>query len=605
MKIHRKISLIVAATVVMSVTSCKKLLVEDQKTGLTQQFFQSQSGIVGGISGVYGTLRNLWGTEGFTNQTVAGTDEVLAGGSVNGISPFNYVNLNPGDYSYLFQIGYQDINTLNGIIQYGQGAISDPALQKQYLAQAKFLRAFWYYYLVIDFGDVPLHTTFITAPTTSDSRAPSLTIFNQIIQDLTQASTELQVKIDPAASPATVFGGKAATQATALYLLGRAYLTRGWYYSVNHPSTPNGAVLADATKAAADFAQAASILSGFINNRATYGVDMWQDYGDANKQGNEYGKETLFVVDESNDVKYGNYVLNGSGGTYNSTNWFFRPNYPTINGNYPSSGGSTPMIRDVANGRPYIRIRPNTPYLTYVFAERVNDTRFDKSFQTAWICNAAAAVTTPRGTLTPGVDTAMWTPPFELTVAQRTKFKGIAFTPTGANGGNPYTPAFFPSMKKYDDVNRVNPNDPSTRPFILYRFSDVYLLAAEAYFKANDLNNAAIMLNAVRSRAAYRSTNTTAQNAAAVAAMQISPSQVTLDFILDERSRELYEECTRWWDLTRTQSLGRRLQLYNAAEAYPGYAASNPADAFMLRPISQDEINLVTTGPPFPQNPGY
>jgi hypothetical protein len=598
MKLHRKISLILTLTVLISVTSCTKLLVEDQKTGLTQQFFQSQAGIVGGLSGVYGTLRSLWGTEGFTNQTVAGTDETLAGGSVSSISSFTYVNLNPSDYAFLFQIGYQDINTLNGIIQYGSSAISDPTLQKQYLAQAKFLRAFWYYYLVVDFGDVPLHTTFITVPTTSDTRAPSLTIFNQIIQDLTDASTQLQV------TPTAPFGGKAATQATALYLLGRAYLTRGWYYSVAHANTPNGAIAADPTKAAADFNQAATVLNGLITNRATYGVDMWADYADAHKPGNEYGKETLFVVDESSDTKYGNYAPNGSGGNYNSTSVFFRPNYPTINGNYPSSGGSTLMTRDVANGRPFIRIRPNTNYLTYVFADRLNDSRFDKSFQTAWICNTAGA-STPRGALTVGVDTALWMPPFELTAAQRAKFKGVVLTPTGANGGAAYNPVFFPSMKKYDDPSRTNVNDPSTRPFILYRFSDVYLLAAEAYFKAGDLNSAANMINAVRTRAAFRTTNTAAQNAAAVAANLITPAQVTLDFILDERSRELYDECTRWWDLTRTQSLGRRLQLYNATEAYPGYIASNPADAFMLRPISQDEINLVTTGPAFPQNPGY
>jgi hypothetical protein len=451
---------------------------------------------------------------------------------------------------------------------------------------------------VCDFGDVPLHTTFITVPTTSDSRAPSLVIFSQIIKDLTEASTELQV------NPTSPFGGKAATQATALYLLGRAYLTRGWYYSVAHANTPNGAVAADPTKAAADFAQAATVLSGLITNRASYGVDMWADYADAHKPGNEYGKETLFVVDESSDTKYGNYAPGGSGGNYNSTSVFFRPNYPTINGNYPSSGGSTLMTRDIPNGRPFVRIRPNTNYLTYVFAERQNDSRFDKSFQTAWICNTAGA-STPRGALTVGVDTAMWTPPFELTAAQRTKFKGVVLTPTGANGGAAYTPVFFPSMKKYDDPSRTGVNDPSTRPFILYRFSDVYLLAAEAYFKSNDLVNAANMINAVRSRAAYRTTNTAAQNAAAVAANQITSAQVTLDFILDERSRELYDECTRWWDLTRTQSLGRRLQMYNATEAYPGYSASNPADAFSLRPISQDEINLVTTGPAFPQNPGY
>jgi len=129
-------------------------------------------------------------------------------------------------------------------------------------------------------------------------------------------------------------------------------------------------------------------------------------------------------------------------------------------------------------------------------------------------------------------------------------------------------------------------------------------MAAEAYFEAGDATSAANMINAVRARAAYKTTNTAPQNTAAVAAMQITPSQVTLDFILDERSRELYEECTRWWDLSRTGTLYERLQTYNS-EAFPGYSASSPKDAYSLRPIPNTEINLVTTGPKFPQNPGY
>lgn len=585
MKSYKKIVLVIAVLPALIMSSCKKVLIEDQKTAITQQFFTTPSGIVGGITGVYGSLRGLWGTEGFTIQTVAGTDETLAGASASSIENFTYVNVgsNTDDYKYLMQTAYQDINTLNGILQFGPTAITDPSQRTKYLAQAKFLRAFFYYYLVINFGDVPLHTTYITDPTTSDSRAPMADVYKLIIQDLTDASTELQV------TPAAPFGGKAATQATALYLLGKVYLTRGW----------------SAAAQSTDFATAATTLSNLITNKSTYGIDLWQDYADANKPGNEYGKETLFVVDESSDTKYGNYSPGGSGGNYNSTSVFFRPNYPSLKSDYPGSTGAALMTRDIANGRPFIRIRPNTGYMLSVFADRVNDTRFDKSFQTAWIANTAG-VSTPRGALTVGVDTAIWTPPFDPGPAKRASFKGVILIPPSlvTDGANPYTNVVYPSMKKYDDPTRTGVNDPSTRPFILYRFADVYLLAAEAYFKAGDLNNAAAMINVIRTRAAYKAGNTSDQNAAAVAAMQITPAQVTLDFILDERSRELYEECTRWWDLVRTKSLGRRLQQYNT-EAYPGYSGSNPAEAFSLRPIPQSEINLVTTGPKFQQNPGY
>jgi hypothetical protein len=597
MRKHKKISVLIALTAVFSTSSCKKLLIEEQHTNITQQSFSTPVGVVGSITGVYGSLRNLWGTEGFTNQLVAGTDETLAGGSSSGTPLFTYTNIGLNDFLYIFQTAYTDINTLNGVLQYGS-AITDVTQRTQYLAQAKFLRGMLYMYMVQNFGSVPLHTTFITEPSTADSRAPLDALYAQIIKDFTEASNELQDK------PTTPFGGKAATKATALYFLGKAYLTRGW----------------SSVAQANDFTASTTAFQTLFTNKGTYGVDLWQDFADAFKPANDYGKETLFVIDESSDVKYGNYVAGGSGGTYNATNFFFRPNYPSVLANYPSSTGSSVMIRDIPNGRPFIRIRPNTDYMLNVFAERANDSRFDKTFQTTWIANASSAgviansgtgVTTPRGTLTCGTDTAIWTPPFDPGATKRASFKGIilmppsvAATATGTNI-NGYTPIIFPSMKKYDDPSRTGINDPSTRPFVLARLADAYLLAAEAYFKAGDLVNAAAMINVVRQRAAYKPLNSGPQNAAAVTAMTIAPAQVTLDFILDERSRELYEEGTRWWDLTRTKSLARRLQNYNATEAYTNYAKTSPVDAYSLRPIPTGEINLITTGPPMQQNPGY
>jgi hypothetical protein len=82
--------------------------------------------------------------------------------------------------------------------------------------------------------------------------------------------------------------------------------------------------------------------------------------------------------------------------------------------------------------------------------------------------------------------------------------------------------------------------------------------------------------------------------------MTINASDVTLDFILDERTREFYGESVRWLDLVRTQSLVSRVLAWNPVEAGAHIATTNA-----LRPIPLDEINLVTVGPAYPQNKGY
>jgi hypothetical protein len=177
-----------------------------------------------------------------------------------------------------------------------------------------------------------------------------------------------------------------------------------------------------------------------------------------------------------------------------------------------------------------------------------------------------------------GVDTALvLTGNGTVTEAERRASKAYLVTT------NKYDVNFFPSMKKHDDVSRAHTNDASDRPFPLMRFAETYLIAAEAAFKAGNSNDARNMINVIRNRAG---------------ATTITAGDVTLDFILDERTRELYGEWMRWYDLVRTKSLGARLATYHPIANF------NPARDY-LRPIPQSQIDLVTTGPKYPQNPGY
>jgi starch-binding outer membrane protein, SusD/RagB family len=600
MKNFKKLIYLAVIAISMLTGSCKKLLEEHPQSNLVPSFFNSQAGLLAGISGVYNDLRAGWGTEGFTVAQMAGTDEHLMGGSAGNPRLFTYNGIQTGDFNGAFNI-YTSLNTLNGILEIGSNAADlTPANKVQYLAQAKFLRGFIYFYLVQTYGSVPLHTTFITVPSSADSRAPIADIYAQIIKDLTEASNEL---------PNTVtapFLGKAATKPAALHLLAKAYLTRGWL---------NNTV--------ADFTQAYTIASTLITNKATYGIDLWQDYADAFKPANDYGKENLFVSDHSSVATYGAYQLGAAGGNgVNVVPWMGLFNGPSVIGiNSVTNGagiitntGPQMLFRDVAYGRPFTRIRPNTPYvLGQAFADRGNDSRYGKTFQTVWLANLSSGgagatsgngTTGTRGTLICGVDTAVWMPDVAIAGAPQAvgvrPFKGIIVNPTMQSN------TVFPYMKKWADPSRANPNDPSTRPVVILRFAEVYLIAAEAAFKGGGTSQqAADMINLLRKRAAFR-TNTTVTSTTTVTSdlyppginlaiaetnMTITAAQVTLDFILEERTREFYGESMRWLDLVRTKSLLTRIATWNPIEAGTNIKPFN-----VLRPIPQDQIDRVTEG---------
>lgn len=601
-KIH---SLLLVSTVLLCL-SCGKILEEHPQSQIVPSFFNSPSGVLGGIAGVYNEIRGQWGTEGFSSEMQAGTDEFIQGASSGGGPVHTFNGLNSTNFGSAWAASFTAINTINGVLKYGQNIDLPEATKKQYLAQAKFLRGFWYFYLVQTWGDVPLHTEFITLPSQSAKRDPASEVYKLIIQDFTEAAAALPDK------PTAPFLGKAATKPAALFFLAKAYLTRGWL-----------------TNSQADFAEAAKISSDLIANKGTYGLDLWQDFGDAFVPANDYGKETVFVSDHSNDAKYGYYRLGSgeSGGFANNlTPWFTNWNYPNnsgINSFVNTSGvlvnsGTSGMIRDSYYGRPYQRIRPNSVkqtsgentgknyFLDQAFVKRDIDSRFANTFYTVYISNTTVtntptAANNKRGigyTMQIGVDTAVWITDYEVVGAPQFNgtrpFKGIIAPPSL------WKSDLYPAIKKHMDPSRgSNFNDPSTRPVVITRFSEVYLVGAEAYLMSGNKAKAAELLNVVRQRAAYRKTNTAAQNAAAATAMTITADDVTIDFILDERSREFFGEWMRYHDLVRTKTLVRRIKAWN------NEAGPYVKDFHVLRPIPQSQIDRTVEGPAFTQNPGY
>jgi hypothetical protein len=251
------------------------------------------------------------------------------------------------------------------------------------------------------------------------------------------------------------------------------------------------------------------------------------------------------------------------------------------------------MRREVANGRPFNRYKPTTYCLETVFApaNRSKDSRYSKTFVDVYRTNRPGTFSTTFDNSKPSVtfaagDTAIYLPGVEWTTAQRAAKPYQVLTPSL------YTEKLYPSLRKHIDGGRVDLFQfEGGRDYINYRLAETYLNLAEAQFRQGKTQDAVNSLNVVRRRAAWPGKEKD---------MEIAPADLTMEFIMEERERELLGEQKRWFDLKRWGVLLSRVQQYNPQ------AAANIKAHHVLRPIPQVQIDRVEGGvSAFAQNPGY
>jgi len=331
-----------------------------------------------------------------------------------------------------------------------------------------------------------------------------------------------------------------ATKPAAQHVLALVYLTR---------AAPGDMALA-ATKAKAVIA---NTQFGLLSN--------WKDNF---VFGNERNKEVVWSVQYTTDP-----LTTGPG---NEGHLYFLMAYELFPG----------MQRDLAGGRAFKRFRP-TDWLLNLY-DRTKDTRYDDGFLNVWYANNAATIPKdasgkPKFALG---DTAIWMPGFEVTSSVRASKPYTIVTPSQ------YTDAAFPTLNKFLDPGRLTINEThGSRDFVVGRLAETYLIAAEALMRDGKTPEAVTYVNAVRQRAAKPGQS---------AAMAVTAGDLTIDFILDERARELAGEQMRWFDLVRTGKLMERVKQYNTA------GALGIQSYHVLRPIPSQQLQSARG---FSQNPGY
>ncbi len=537
---RRRTSFALGALLFALVASACADLSENVVSGITApQYFGTVAGFEDAVIAAYQPLRTYYGSqEGWVLSTI-GTD-LWKDGSLNQDWYNRYTAGLNGSSPFLTSVWngmYRGINNANTVIDRADRVEGlSASLRDVRVAEARFLRAHYYYLLVMHFGPVHLTLEETIGVETEANRTSEEEIFAVILDDLAFAVQHL---------PVTPGDWGRATREAARHMLAKVHLVLGnWQEAENHAR----AVIESGTHA---------LLPDFH--------DLWD-------HDNERNAEVIWSVQYTEDL-----AANGGG------NWGhlgFLARYDQVTG----------MVRDLHNGRPFSRIRPTTFLLSEIFGNDPrrgglhveNDVRYHASFNEVFHYN------NPGG-LPPGAvlgDTAAWFTA-DWRVQEMTPEERSA-APYLLLGLEDFTIRWYPSLTKVRDRKRAHFQDAEgSRDQFVMRLAETYLIAAEALVMQGRAGEAATYFNAVRARAAYPGREIPL----------ISPGELDLDAILDERARELVGEQHRWIDLKRTGTLVERVRMHNP------FASNNIQEHHTLRPIPQSQIDRTSND--YPQNPGY
>lgn len=564
-----KKSIAICATVgLMFVSqSCKNVLQEDVISNIGNDYLNTAKGFNDAVNSAYSTLRAYYGSQQGLTFTEYGTD-IYATGADGGYKGFHFYDnqLNPSvDWvASLWDELYRGINTCNTVIEGAKTVtgVSD-AVKNQRVAECRYLRGLYYFLLYMHWGGVDLRLTPTLTPTKVTSRATDKAMYDAIIADLEAALPILEAK-----KASSDYGR--ATKPACEHLLGYVYLTRN----------------NSAQKGANDVDKAITYLSDVVNGG--YGFSLLSDFASVFDENNQVNNEVVWAVQYTTDPATNTPVADNNGNTGgNNLHLFFGMQYDVQSG----------MQRDVFYGRPFKRLRPTKYLIETAFADKTNDSRFKKSFRDTWLCNkpgtysAFALDNSKSGSITFKTgDTTILIVNYEMTKEERAKRPYQVITPAFAGGF--YNEAIFYTLTKFFDTKRPDMTyTHGSRDFFVFRLADTKLLLAEAYLLAGKRTEALAQVNDVRRRAAF---------AGKTAAMEITDTQLNMDFIMDERARELAGEQIRWLDLKRWGKLIERIKLHNPQ------AAVNIKETHVVRPIPQSQIDRTEGGATaFPQNAGY
>jgi starch-binding outer membrane protein, SusD/RagB family len=194
----------------------------------SENFFQTGQQAVEAVNGVYSHLRSfnvhVFSYIGVTDIASDDADKGSVPGDAAFLEDINNFTFDAGNSAVIgiWQGYYQGIFRANQVIVNVPGIDMDEDLKQRVLAEARFLRAYFYFFLVRTYGDLPLIDRLLQPDEYFQERVPAEQIYDFIIADLQFAVANLPEK---SAYPANDLGR--ATKGAARGFLSKVYLFRG------------------------------------------------------------------------------------------------------------------------------------------------------------------------------------------------------------------------------------------------------------------------------------------------------------------------------------------------------------------------------------------
>lgn len=629
-----------AALALFLTASCSDILDEQPRSSYDPTFFKTEKGVEGGVTSMYAHLRYIYGQAYYYNSCLTGTDEATWGWSADGnfkdadLSGVGNLTATTCRSDALWGTAFSNINTANGVIENG----AEVGVNESLVSEARFFRAFDYFLLVQTFGGVPLdlgsgELKFNITPSRTSVRNTVPEVYTKaIFPDLLTAIENLP------ANP-RVTGG--VTKTVARLYLAKAYLTYAWWLKNpnNIPTYPEcQRTDPDRHDAAWYFQQAYDVAVTAIENPGPFGLQ--ESFWMVNAGPNDRNMEILLYADHTQEDEYyngGSLSYGGGGAPDNFAGWMMNWNYTDAR-----SADNQAVINRIAEqcyGRPWTRMAPPLGVFTKTFADKVNDSRYDGTFTTVYRGNwSTAGQNWESVTNANGMKVKEREPIFSFVFQDMDKidYAGEGSKSNLGAGTLPGRPDWvlgldavgryvYPGLWKLGPYRTDNgsgagqPNAGSTRPYNIAKFSELYLVAAEAAVEGAATQagkSVRDLVNVLRARAG-RWTYSNAEykevdrdfSAEMTAA---TPATIDINYILDERSREFYGEGYRWFDLVRTQKWNEYADSYvicGGKGDHNPQTYSRTIEAFhYLRPIPQgqlDGMEMTEEEKDAYQNPGY